>query len=198
MFQAPNKRNNASARYKGFVNAKSNSAKSNSYREHHPDAHYLFARNKQHREFAEQFSNEICWMSMDDMAKVKVGTQAVSHYHQLRRIFGTNNIPNYSDHDFPMLSYLLVVSGYMVLESSNSSTVEHEGLQLATAVLQQNNVPLSKNNLNRMKTILSFQFLKISVRTKSSNDFLKLFSSQLSTHLNNKICEDEIIDVIKI
>ena len=118
MFQAPNKGFTASERYKGYINARVGT-KSNSYREPHPDAHYLFARNKMRRELASLYENRISVLSIDDMAKVKVGTPAVSRYHQLQRIFPTNDQPNLSDHDFPMSGYLLNVSGHMFLTTKD-------------------------------------------------------------------------------
>ena len=127
---------------------------------------------------------------MDDMAKVKVGAPAVSRYHQLRRIFGTNDSPNYSDHDFPVPNYLLAVSGYMVLESSsNSSTVEQEGLQLASAydcVTTEQCSPQQKQPEQNENDLVIPVLEKLSVKTKSYNDFFKIFSSQLSTHLKGK------------
>ena len=57
----------------------------------------------------------------DDMNKVKVGTLAVSRYHQLERYFPTDDVPNYPDHDFPVPGYHLIPSGYMRLTSSHST-----------------------------------------------------------------------------
>ena len=51
-----------------------------------------------------------------DMAKLKVGPPAVSRYHQLRRIYSSNDMPNLPDHYFSVPSYLLSTSGYLRLE----------------------------------------------------------------------------------
>ena len=51
------------------------------------------------------------------ICKVKVGAPAVSRYHQIRKIYPSGDTPNLKDHDFPVLQYLLNVSGYMFLES---------------------------------------------------------------------------------
>ena len=115
MFEAPDKRNIASNRYNGFVNAKVDH-KQNSYREPHQDAHYLFARNKLRREFASLHSKYILMVYADDMAKIRVGAPAVSKYHQIRRVFMKHDAPNLSDHDFPYKGYLLNASGYMALQ----------------------------------------------------------------------------------
>ena len=108
LFQAPNKGNCASSRYQ--VDARGG-AKSNQYREFHQDSHYLFSRNKQRREFCSLFKGYSCILSMDDMAKIKVGAPAVSRYHKLRRMYPTDDMPNFHDHDFPVPNYLLSASG---------------------------------------------------------------------------------------
>ena len=68
LFHAPNSNFNASSRYRGHVNARVG-VKSNTYREYHEDAHYLFARNKYRRELASLFPKEIGILSIDDMVK---------------------------------------------------------------------------------------------------------------------------------
>ena len=49
------------------------------------------------------------------MSKPKVGD------HQINRIYPSNNMLNLSDHDFPVSSYWLSVSGYMLFENKNNS-----------------------------------------------------------------------------
>ena len=114
LFNAPNKGYKASARYKGHVNCRIG-IKDNSYREFHPDAHYLFARNKQRRDLASLFTPETAVLSINDMAKVKGGTPAVSRYHQIKRFFPNGDMPNLNSYDFSVSGYLLNVSGYMFL-----------------------------------------------------------------------------------
>ena len=92
--------------------------KFNSYREPHNDAHYLFARYKMRRELDSLFQDDILIVSVDDMAKIKVGAPAVSRYYQVKRIFSRDDNPNLPDHDFPVPGYHLTVSGYMFLENS--------------------------------------------------------------------------------
>ena len=124
LFQAPDKGNKTSRRYQCLIDARIG-IKSNCYREYHPYAHYLFSRNKHRREFCSLFQSESCIISMDDMAKLKVGAPAVSRYHNIRWLFATSDAPNYKDHDFPVPNYLLSVSGYMILEDhtfDNTST----------------------------------------------------------------------------
>ena len=57
---------------------------------------------------------------MDNMAKIKVGAPAVSRYHQIRLIYTSLDMPNLSDHDFPVPNYLLSASGYMFLQSKEN------------------------------------------------------------------------------
>ncbi len=114
LFNAPNKSYNAAERYKGLIDVRVGT-KQNSYREHHIDAHYLFARNKMRRELGTLFSDSINTISVDDMAKLKVGAPAVSRYHQVKRYFAEGDSPNLPDHDFPVPGYLLNVSGHMKL-----------------------------------------------------------------------------------
>ena len=104
MFEPPNRR------IQGVINARV-VEKYNSYSELHPDAHYLFERNKMRREMAVLFNDNLKIISMDDKAKVKVGAPAVSRYHRLKRLFPSSDNPNYSDHDFPVSGYFLNISG---------------------------------------------------------------------------------------
>ena len=131
LFEAPHKTRNSSSRYKAYVNARVG-VKSNQFREYHPDAHHLFARNKQLREFSELFAEITNIFSIDDMAKVKVGAPAVSRYHQLRRLYAANDMPNLSDHDFPIPGYFINVSGYMRLENLDNALNEINEAETST------------------------------------------------------------------
>ncbi|CAB3978472.1 Hypothetical predicted protein [Paramuricea clavata] len=195
LFKAPFRSRVSSARYKNYINVRVGT-KSNSYREHHPDAHYLFARNKARREFATLFSDHVTMISTDDMAKIKVGAPAVSRYHQIQRFFPTGDSPNYSDHDFPVPNYLLSVSGYMVLQEtevennddvsetaqnfSNASTYDYT--PGTTVLTQTENSVLEKFNI----------FMDESV-----NDLYEIIISQARTQLNVKTTKEEILDVLK-
>ena len=53
------------------------------------------------------------------MNKLRMGpVTAVPRYHQIFRLFMTNNSPNVRDHDFPNAGYRIVPSGYMTLTST--------------------------------------------------------------------------------
>lgn len=54
--------------------------KKNTYSEFNQDSHFLFARNKQRREFAELIKKDVIVISCDDMTKIKVEAPAVSRY----------------------------------------------------------------------------------------------------------------------
>ena len=56
---------------------------------------------------------------MDDMGKIKVGTPAVSRYHQFRILYPQSGMPNYADNDFPVPNYLLSAAGYMILDDKD-------------------------------------------------------------------------------
>ena len=86
LFQAPNKHFRAAERYTAFINARVGT-KINTYREFHQDTQYLFARNKMRHKLSSLFPNDISILSVDDMAKIKVGAPAVSRYHQVKRLF---------------------------------------------------------------------------------------------------------------
>ena len=111
-------------RYKSLVKARV-PAKRNDFREHHVDSHYLFARAAYRREFAMHFKDECMILSCDDMNKLKVGTLAVSRYHQVTKFFPTDDQPNYADHDFPIPGYKLITSGYMILTDFREKDSDH-------------------------------------------------------------------------
>ena len=177
LFQAPNKNFHASMRYKSYVNARV-WTKSNSYREYHPDAHYLFARNKMRRELVTMFPNEMGILSINDMAKIKVGAPAVSRYHQLRAFFPTADQPNLSDHDFPVPGYLLTASGYMFLEYKSNSE------QLFSATVYDQHTP----------TICS-DFPNLSLCGVKGSIYESL-SHQLFLHLNVKATATDCFETI--
>ena len=183
MFEVPDKRNIASNRYKGFVNAKV-SRKQNSYREPHQDAHYVFGRKKLRHAFASLHSKDILMVSADDMAKIKVGARAVSRYHQIRRVFMKNDAPNLSDHDFPYKRYLLNVSGYMALQSKEI-TPEVDGLTNAS-IYDMENQRIDESSID-------FQLMK--AEGKKSSIF-EVLSRQAELHLNVAMSKGECKEMI--
>ena len=64
-----------------------------------------------------EFSNEAVIFSCDSKAKVHIGGQAVSSYHQIRTFFPNDDVPHYRDHDFPVSGYLIEPDGFLLLKS---------------------------------------------------------------------------------
>ena len=115
MLVAPNKGNRNARRYHGAVNAKV-AAKSNTRRlSKHPGRNHICMSQMGFmlEQSVDMYDCVDVW-SVDDKAKLKVSSDCpcVSRYHQLRRIFGIGDAPNYKDHDFPTAGYLLCPSGY--------------------------------------------------------------------------------------
>lgn len=180
LFQAPNKKFNASSRYKGYVNARVG-VKSNTYREYHEDAHYLFARNKYRRELASLFPKEIGILSIDDMSKIKVGAPAVSRYHQIKTFLPVNDQPNLNDHDFPVPGYLLGTSGYMFLEPKTN--VVHE--EILSSVYDQECTGHGVND--------DFQNMQ---GTGVKGSLCEVLAHQLKIHLSIIATSEEILEEI--
>ena len=70
-----------------------------------------------------EYPDEATLMSCDSKAKVHIGGQAVSLYHQLHTFFPADDMPHYQDHDFPVPRYLMEPAGYLVLQSKGTSVL---------------------------------------------------------------------------
>ncbi|XP_038060450.1 uncharacterized protein LOC119741815 [Patiria miniata] len=116
-FQPPNRRFKASQKYAGLIDAKV-PPKSNSRSSPDDNDHYFSARVRYCLEMAAKFDKSATVFSLDNKNKVKVGskTLAVDRHLQICRIFPTNDVPNYYDHDFPTPGYLITPAGYLRLE----------------------------------------------------------------------------------
>ena len=55
--------------------------------------------------------------SCDSKAKIHVGSQAMSRYHQVRNFFPAADTKLYGDHDFPIPNYLIEPDSYLLLQS---------------------------------------------------------------------------------
>ena len=88
----------------------------------HEYAHEYFAAVRNIREMCALYPTECTIMSCDSKAKVHIGGQAVSRYHQLRNFFPNEDQPHYKDHDFPLSGYLIEPDGYLVLQATDSDT----------------------------------------------------------------------------
>ena len=67
------------------------------------------------RELGTLLSDKISVVSVNVMAKVKVGAPADSLCHQINCIFPEKDDPVLNDHDFPVPGYFISVSGHMFL-----------------------------------------------------------------------------------
>ena len=160
--------------------------KTNSYREPHIDAHFLFSRNRMRREMATLFNDSIKVLSIDDMSKVKVGAPAVSRYHQLKKIFPTADQPNFSDHDFPVPGYLINVSGYMFLEQKPPQENHDNNNDLMRASVYDyqstENIPSYYRELMKVEN--------------NSMPYIDSICDQLKTHLNIVASGKDCIDLV--
>ena len=87
------------------------------------NAHEYFATVEAVRQMSAEYPSEVTLMSCDSKAKVHIGGQAVSRYHQLRTFFPVDDMPHYHDHDFPVPGYLIEPDGYLVLQAKAQPAV---------------------------------------------------------------------------
>ena len=118
LFQPVHKGTFAAERYKGITDGKV-AFKDNSLMKQHVNGHYLLSRIKLRKEMFSHLDKEVTAVSCDTMNKLKVGTLAVSRYHQIRKIFLQSDRPNYPNHDFP-LPYKLVPDGILILQKQEN------------------------------------------------------------------------------
>ena len=133
------------------------------------------------------------------MSKIKVGAPAVSSYHQIRRLFLTNNSPNYSDHDFPVPNYLLATSGYKILQETTACDGDTDSLDAAQNLINAStydriDVRDTVDENNSASSVLD----KFDISTNNvGNDLFDIIISQASTELNVKTTKEEILDSFK-
>ena len=94
LFQPVKKGTFAAENYEGLIDGKV-AHKDNTGRKMHINDHYLNSRIKLRKEFAAYLSEECSTVSCDSMNKLRVGTLAVSRYHQIRKIFLKEDEPQY-------------------------------------------------------------------------------------------------------
>ena len=130
------------------------------------------------------YPSDVAILSIDDMAKVKVGPLSVSRYHQVKRFYMNNDSPNLPDHDFPVPDYLLNVSRYIFLESKENSDQNHPGLVNGSVYDSHN----SENH--------NISYDMLMVNGPSQNIFHSL-ACQTEIHLNVKMsameCKGQIL-----
>ena len=113
LFKPVKKGTHAASRYKRVIDAEV-PKKDNSLHNFHENGHVLHSRIKLRREMATHFSEECVVLSVDSMNKLRYGTLCVSRYHQIRKIYMTDDAPRYKDHDFPS-KYKKIPDGIMIL-----------------------------------------------------------------------------------
>ena len=86
-------------------------------------AHEYFATVSNVREMCAKYPLETTLFSCDSKAKIHIGGQAVSRYHQVRNFFPADDMPHYGDHDFPIPNYLIEPDGYLLLQSKSQMPV---------------------------------------------------------------------------
>ena len=125
LFVAPRKGSIAGKSHLGVVDARIPGKDNSGRKENNTVQHYHAANVKFKMECAKDNNELIDVISVDNMNKIKVGTLAVSRYHQIRRFFLNSDAPKYPDHDFPVPGYHLTPSGYMFLSTDGHENVEN-------------------------------------------------------------------------
>jgi hypothetical protein len=80
------------------------------------NAQEYFATVKNIRQMCAMYPDECVAFSCDSKAKIHIGGQAVSRYHQIKTFFPSDDCPHYNDHDFPVPGYLIEPDGYLLLQ----------------------------------------------------------------------------------
>ena len=133
----------AAERYKSVIDA-SVPQKDNSKHKDNIDAHYMLSRIKMRRDLAAYVRDEWTVASTDLVNKIRYGTMAVSRYHQIRKIFLSDDAPKYPDNNFP-LPYKTVPDGVMFLSDNKDDDSFIEGN------LIENSLESNKNQLTELE-----------------------------------------------
>ena len=105
-------------RHHAVLNAKV-APKRNDIHQDHPNAYHCASTVKAARDFCRLYPELCAFVSVDDNDKGNMnGKPFVSRYHQNRAFYSQGEGPNFKDHDFPMASYLAVISGYLIVSKS--------------------------------------------------------------------------------
>ena len=97
----PVKREPFSAEHNKSVIDASVPQKDNSEHKDNIDAHYMLSRIKMRRELAAYVRDECTVVSTNSMNMIKYGTMALNRYHQICKIFLSDDALKYPQHDFP-------------------------------------------------------------------------------------------------
>ena len=80
-------------------------------------------------QLSEKHKDQVLKMSSDNKNKLNVGVVSTSRQHKIRRLFPTNDAPNYPDHDFPYPNAKLVPAGYKILRDRPTRSRSAERLR---------------------------------------------------------------------
>eukprot|EP00475_Leptophrys_vorax_P016525 TRINITY_DN22977_c0_g1_i2.p1 TRINITY_DN22977_c0_g1~~TRINITY_DN22977_c0_g1_i2.p1 ORF type:complete len:258 (-),score=51.57 TRINITY_DN22977_c0_g1_i2:88-861(-) len=111
-FGAPNKRVHSRHEYYDLLNARISTRLENKIGKHCPDSHFCAAQVKYVMEMASDFAGQVALYSADDKATMRIGTLAVDRRMRIKKVVLGDSNPQVADHDFPVPSYLLSLSGY--------------------------------------------------------------------------------------
>lgn len=135
------------------------------------------------KELATLISDDISILSVDDIAKLKVGVPAVSSYHQIKLIFPSNDSANLNDLDFHAPGYLLNISGHMILQNNN------QGAGNEFDAVNNSGVSMAEPNFKAM------------VMDGMISDIFSILARQGELHLNVRMmasdCKEKIIQLIE-
>ena len=92
------------------------------------NAHEYFATVSVVYQMCAEYPDEAVIFSCDSKAKVHIGGQAVSRYHQIRTFFPSDDVPHYHDHDFPVPGYLIEPDGFLMLKSHRDKKIIKDSL----------------------------------------------------------------------
>ena len=103
------------ARHKDYLDARVG-VKSCDISKDNVNAHEYFATVPVICEMCAEYPDEAVIFSCDSKAKVHIGGQAVSRYHQICTFFPSDDNPHYLDHDVQVPGYLIEPDGFLMLE----------------------------------------------------------------------------------
>ena len=146
--------------------------------------------------------------SCDSKAKIHIGGQAVSRYHQVRNFFPAEDMPHYADHDFPIPNYLIEPDGYLLLQSKSQTPVMTND-KLGRNVVE---VPMTGpmwiyNRCEHINTSTHQRHIKhinddvehINIKsTSTSSTSTSTSTSKTHQHININICDVEHINALRI
>lgn len=124
-YKPPDKRFNASKKYRGEVDMKV-PHKKNNLRKANPNAHAVFAQVKYMKEMAAEFHDFVVETSLDGKCKIPVGKVSVDRRCNIRSFFMQDDGPDNPDHDYRSTTTdnLLTLEGILVLKKASKKNAQ--------------------------------------------------------------------------